>query len=92
MVYYTVMNTIAATRSGGLRELIGELGLRIERLGLRLCAWSVAKKRQQEENMELKPEVKAELMKSIEDAKQGKNLSPGFTNIEDMKKWLNSQP
>ena len=85
------MNTIVAAWSGGLRERIGRLGIRIERLGHRISAWSAAKKRQREEDMELKPEVKKELLAQMEDAKQGKNLSPGFTNIKDMEEWLNSQ-
>ena len=90
VVYYTAMNTIAATWSGGLRERIGELGLRIERLGLRLCAWSVAKK-QREKDMEMKPEVKRELLAQLEDAKQGKNLSPRFTSLEDAFAYLDEE-
>ena len=38
----------------------------------------------------LRPEVREELLKSVEDARQGKNLSPAFTNVEDMIKWLDS--
>ena len=39
----------------------------------------------------LRPEVRARIEKSIKDAEQGKNLSPGFTNAKDMSDWLNSQ-
>ena len=41
-------------------------------------------------DLELKPEVKARLEKSIEEAKQGKNMSPTFTTVEDAAKWLES--
>ena len=36
----------------------------------------------------LKPEVRAEMEKEIDDALQGKNVSPAFTNTEDAVKWL----
>lgn len=100
------MNTVVASWHWGLRERIGRLGVRIERLGQRVSAWGAAKKntypKTREEfnaliaslptsDLELKPEVKAELLKEIEDAKQGKGLSPGFTSIKDMEEWLNAQ-
>ena len=36
----------------------------------------------------LRPEVRERIEKSMEDARQGKNLSPAFTNAEDAIKWL----
>ena len=99
------MNTIAATRSGGLREFIGDLGLRIERLGQRMSAWGAVRKstypKTKEEfdaliaalptsDLELKPEVKRELLAQLEDAKQGKNMSPRFKTVEEAAEWLES--
>ncbi len=84
VVYCIAMNTLVASWGGRLRARIG-------RLAEQVSAWSAAKGRQREEDMELKPEVKRELLAQVEDAKQGKNISPGFTDIKDMEKWLNSQ-
>ena len=64
---------------------VGRLGMRIERLGLRLCAWLVAKKRQQEENMELKPEVQRELLAMMEDTS---DESLAFETKEEMDAYL----
>ena len=98
MVYSISMNTLVASWGWGLRERIERLGIRIERLGQRLSAWAKAKKQQQaakaEANLpviQLSDEAAERLERSADEAEQGKNLSPGFTNIEDMKKWLNSQ-
>ena len=44
----------------------------------------------QEEDMELRPGVKKRLLTQMEDAKQGKNISPTFTTVEDVAKWLES--
>lgn len=38
---------------------------------------------------ELRPEVQKELLKSYEETKQGKNLSPTFDNVGDAIAWLN---
>ena len=38
----------------------------------------------------LRPEVRAEMEKEIDDALQGKSVSPAFTNAKDMAKWLQS--
>ncbi len=38
----------------------------------------------------LKPEVEARLEQIEKDFEEGKNLSPVFTNVEDMFKYLNS--
>ena len=78
------MNTIVASWGGGLRR-------RIERLGQRMSAWSTAKKRQREENMELKPEVKKRLWAQVEDAKHGRNMSPTFTTVEDAIAYLHEE-
>lgn len=40
---------------------------------------------------ELRPDVKAELERAIAEAKLGKNLSPAFTTIDEMEKWLTSE-
>lgn len=40
---------------------------------------------------QLKESVWKEIIKASKDAKQGKNLSPEFTNVEDAKRWLNSK-
>ena len=100
------MNTIAATWGGGLRERIGELGLRIERLGQRLAAWGAVKKnpypKTREEfealiaalptsDLKLKPEVEAELMKEIEEAERGIGVSPAFGNTEDAIAYLHEE-
>lgn len=37
----------------------------------------------------LKDKVLRELLRMSQDFKEGKNISPAFTNIEDMKKYLN---
>jgi addiction module RelB/DinJ family antitoxin len=37
---------------------------------------------------ELKPEVAKRFAKHIAEAKQGKNISPAFTNVEDAIAWL----
>lgn len=37
---------------------------------------------------QLKDSVVRELLKMSQDFKEGKNISPAFTNIEDMKKYL----
>ena len=39
----------------------------------------------------LRPEVREELRKSVEEVKQGKDTSPGFTNVDDAIRWLDSQ-
>ena len=39
----------------------------------------------------LRPEVREELEQSVRDARQGKNLSPGFTSAKEMSEWLKSQ-
>ena len=36
----------------------------------------------------LRPEVWAEIQQSMKDAEEGKNLSPEFTNVDDMFEWL----
>ena len=36
----------------------------------------------------LRPEAQEELLESLEEARQGKGLSPAFTNTEDAIKWL----
>ena len=38
----------------------------------------------------LRPEVRAEMEKDIADARQGRNVSPAFSNAKDMAKWLQS--
>lgn len=40
---------------------------------------------------ELRPEVKRELRKSLADTKAGKNVSPGFTHVDDAVAWLNNR-
>ena len=40
---------------------------------------------------QLKESVWKEIIKASKDAKQGKNISPEFTNVEDAKRWLNSK-
>ena len=77
------MNTTIALWGKWLRKRIG-------RLAQRVSDWSVAKK-QREEDMELKPEVKRELLAQLEDAKQGKNLSPRFTSLEDAFAYLDEE-
>ena len=39
----------------------------------------------------LRPEVWAEIQQSMKDAEEGKNISPKFTNVDDMFKWLDSE-
>ena len=84
MLYYTAMNTLVASWSGRLRAHIG-------RLGRWVSAWSIIKKKQREEDMELKPEVKERLWAQIEEAKQGKNTSPVFTSTEDAIAYLHEE-
>ena len=84
MVYCIAMNTLVASWGGRLRARIG-------RFAERVSAWSAAKERQREEDMELKPEVKRELWAQVEDAKQGKNLSPRFTTVEDAIAYLHEE-
>jgi hypothetical protein len=38
---------------------------------------------------ELRPAVKAELLRELEETRQGKNLSPRFSSAEDAIAWLN---
>ncbi len=38
----------------------------------------------------LKPEIEAELLRIAEEAEQGINVSPAFTNLEDAFAWLDS--
>ena len=97
MVYYAVMNTIAATWSGGLRERIGELGLRIERLGRRMSAWAAAKKRQKAEKAEadlpviqLSDEAAERLERSADEAERGIGMSPVFDTAEEFIAYLKS--
>ncbi len=40
---------------------------------------------------QLKESVWKEILKASKDAKDGKNISPEFTNVEDAMKWLNSK-
>jgi addiction module RelB/DinJ family antitoxin len=40
---------------------------------------------------QLKESVWKEILKASKDAKEGKNISPEFTNVEDAKNWLNSK-
>ncbi len=40
---------------------------------------------------QLKESVWKEILKASKDAKEGKNISPEFTNVEDAKRWLNSK-
>ena len=49
--------------------------------------WSMIKKKQREEDMELKPEVKRELLAMMED---DTDLSPGFDTVEDFVAHLKS--
>lgn len=37
---------------------------------------------------ELRPQVQERIAKHVEEARKGKNISPGFTNAEDAMKWL----
>jgi addiction module RelB/DinJ family antitoxin len=39
---------------------------------------------------QLKDEVLLELIKVSKDAREGKNVSPEFNNVDDAMKWLNS--
>ena len=39
----------------------------------------------------LRPEVWTEIQQSMKDAEEGKNISPTFTNVDDMAKWLDSR-
>ena len=39
----------------------------------------------------LRPEVRARIEKSIKDARQGKNVSPAFTDLDEAFKWLDSR-
>ena len=80
MVYYAVMNTLVASWGGQLRARIG-------RLAQRVSDWSVAKQ-QREEDMELKPEVKRELLAMMED---DTDLSPEFDNAEDAIAYLHEE-
>ena len=38
----------------------------------------------------LRPEVAEELQKRIKDAKNGKDISPAFTDMEKARKWIES--
>jgi len=40
---------------------------------------------------EFNPATRKSIEKSLKDIKEGKNLSPEFTNVEDAKNWLNSK-
>lgn len=40
---------------------------------------------------ELKPEIKAELKKAMQNALEGVGLSPTFSTVAEMKKWLNAK-
>ena len=73
MVYCIAMNTLVASWGGRLRARIG-------RLAEQVSAWSAAKERQREEDMELKPEVKRELLAMMED---DADLSLGFDTAEE---------
>ncbi len=53
MVYCIAMNTLVASWGGRLRARIG-------RFAERVSAWSAAKERQREEDMELKQECSAD--------------------------------
>ena len=39
----------------------------------------------------LRPEVREELRKSVEEVRQGKDTSPGFTDVDEAIRWLDSQ-
>ena len=39
----------------------------------------------------LRPEVREELLKSVEEVRQGKDTSPGFTDVDEAIRWLDSQ-
>ena len=39
----------------------------------------------------LRPEVWERIQRSIKDADEGKNLSPGFKSAEEMSAWLDSR-
>jgi addiction module RelB/DinJ family antitoxin len=39
---------------------------------------------------QLKESVWKEILKASKDAKEGKNISPEFDNVEDAMKWLNA--
>ena len=95
MVYCAVMNTIAATWSWGLRERIGGLGARIERLGQRMSAWAKAKKRQMTEDdlpvVQLSEKAKKRLAKISDEIDAGTDLSPAFSNTEDAIAYLHEE-
>jgi len=38
---------------------------------------------------QLRPEVAKRIEKAVEESKEGKNLSPAFSNVEDAMAWLN---
>lgn len=93
------MNTIVAL-------WVRRLGVRMERLGQRVSAWGAAKKstypKTREEfnalitslptsDLELKPEVKAELLKEIEEAERGIGVSPAFDNTADAIAYLHEE-
>ncbi len=40
---------------------------------------------------ELNPSTRKSIEKALKDIKEGKNLSPQFTNVEDAKNWLTSK-
>ena len=95
------MNTAVVLWGKWLRERIGELGLRIERLGvrieqlgLRLCAWSVAKQRQQETDddgfpvIHLSEKAKKRLAKISDEIDAGVDMSPAFETKEEMDAYL----
>ena len=73
------------------------LGLRIERLGQRLCAWSVAKKRQQETDddgfpvIHLSEKAKKRLAKVSDEIDVGEDLSPAFDNTDDAIAYLHEE-
>ena len=39
----------------------------------------------------LRPEVRERLERAVEDTRQGKNLSPAFTDLDEAFEWLDSQ-
>ena len=97
MVYYAVMNTIAAAWGWGFQNRIERLGVRIERLGQRLSAWAKVKKREIAEKAEanlpviqLSDEAAERLERSADEAEQGIGMSPAFETSEEMDAWLDA--
>ena len=72
---------VKAKRRAGLRSLFARVAKFVDKLVVKYYY----------KGERLRPEVRAEMEKEIADARQGKNVSPVFTNADDLIEWLDSR-